>query len=124
MQTETTVKVEELKTPASALVASGPVAVFRFHGDITSTSKAVILDAYHALPAGTDKIVFDFTRVEYLNSSGIAILIQLLLEAHKTGQVIHSYGLSAHFQKVFAMVGITKYTHLFPDEAAAVAAFA
>jgi len=116
MQTDTTVKVEQLKAPA-------PLSLLRFQGDITSTSKAVILDAYRALPAGTDKIVLDFTKVEYLNSSGIAILIQLLMEAHKTAQTIHSFGLSAHFQKVFAMVGITKYTHLYQDEATALASF-
>lgn len=118
MQTETSVKVEQLMTAAEAAVA-----IIRFHGDITSTSKAVILDAYRALPAGTDKLIFDFTKVDYLNSSGIAILIQLLMEAHKTAQAVHSFGLSAHFQKVFAMVGITKYTHLYPDQAAALTAF-
>ena len=118
MQTETSVKVEQLETPASS-----PVAVLRFHGDITSTSKAVILDAYRALPAGRDKIVLDFTKVDYLNSSGIAVLIQLLMEAHKTAQAVHSYGLSTHFQKVFVMVGITKYTHLYADESAALASF-
>jgi anti-sigma B factor antagonist len=118
MQTETSVKVEQVKTEAAAAVA-----ILRFHGDITSTSKAVVLDAYRGLPAGTDKIVFDFTKVDYLNSSGIAILIQLLMEAHKTAQIVHTFGLSAHFQKVFAMVGITKYTHLYADQGAALASF-
>lgn len=116
MQTETSVKVEKFESPAS-------LAMLRFHGDITSTSKAVILDAYRALPAGTSRIVLDFTKVDYLNSSGIAILIQLLMEAHKAAQVVHSFGLSAHFQKVFAMVGITKYTHLYADEPLALASF-
>ncbi|HEY0760397.1 MAG TPA: STAS domain-containing protein [Acidisarcina sp.] len=119
MQSETSVKVEQLKTAAAA-----QVAVLRFHGDITSTSKAAVLDAYRGLPAGTGRIVLDFSKVDYLNSSGIAILIQLLMEGHKTSQSIHSFGLSAHFQKVFAMVGITKYTHLYPDEPTALASFA
>jgi anti-sigma B factor antagonist len=118
MQTETSVKVEQMKTEAWVAVA-----VLRFHGDITSASKTAVLEAYHGLAPGTDRIVFDFTKVDYLNSSGIAILIQLLMEAHKTAQVVHTFGLSAHFQKVFAMVGITKYTHLYPDQAAALAAF-
>jgi anti-sigma B factor antagonist len=118
MQTETSVKVEQRSTPTS-----GDVSLLRFQGDITSTSKEAIAEAYRTVPAGAKKVVFDFTKVDYLNSSGIAILIHVLMEAHKAGQVIHSFGLSPHFQKVFAMVGMTKYTHLHPDEAAALAAF-
>jgi anti-sigma B factor antagonist len=57
--------------------------------------------------------------VDYINSSGIALVIQMLLEAYKSGQKIAAFGLTPHFQKVFTMVGITKYASLFPDENAA-----
>ena len=118
MQSETSVKVER----RSAANAS-PVSLLRFQGDITSTSKETIVEAHRAVPAGVDKVIFDFTKVDYLNSSGIAILIHVLMEGYKSGQVIHSVGLSAHFQKVFAMVGLTKYTRLYSDEASALASF-
>jgi anti-anti-sigma regulatory factor len=32
-------------------------------------------------------------------------------------------GLSDHFQKIFKMVGLTKYTEIFPDEEAALESF-
>jgi anti-anti-sigma regulatory factor len=57
--------------------------------------------------------------VDYINSSGIALVIQMLMEANKNSQKIAAFGLTPHFQKVFTMVGITKYASLFPDEAAA-----
>ena len=43
-------------------------------------------------------------------------MIQLLIEASNSGQKVLAFGLSAHFTKVFTMVGITKYAQLFPNE--------
>lgn len=100
-----------------------PIIVLRFSGDITSSSKAVVLGTYQGLPPEIKRILLDFSKVEYLNSSGIALIIQMLMEAGKAGQSIQIFGLSPHFQKVFTMVGITKYSGLHPDEFAACAAF-
>jgi anti-sigma B factor antagonist len=115
----TGIKVSGTKTPAG-----DRVTVLRFSGDITSTSRAEVLGTYERLPAEVKHILLDFSKVEYLNSSGIALIIQMLMQAAKSGQVIQSFGLSPHFQKVFNMVGITKYTKLHPNEEAACAAFA
>ena len=105
-------------------VASGQeVTCLHFSGDISSASKDAIVDTYHALDKAAHKyILFDFKGVEYLNSSGIALVIQVLMEASKSGQNIAISGLTPHFTKVFTMVGITKYASLYPDEAVALAA--
>ena len=101
-------------------VAGTPTAVLAFSGDISSASKDAILEAYHGLGATATSVLLDFTAVDYINSSGIAIIIQLLLEASKSGtRKVGIFGLSAHFQKVFTMVGINKYASLFPNEQAA-----
>ncbi len=47
----------------------------------------------------------------------------MMIAAGKSGQTIRSFGLKPHFQKVFTMVGITKYTSLHPDEQTARSAF-
>jgi anti-sigma B factor antagonist len=114
----TTVKVTEVPGPGGQ-----PIIVLRFSGDITSSSKAAVLGAYQGLPITAKRILLDFAKVEYLNSSGIAIIIQMLMEARKAGQAIQTCGLSPHFQKVFTIVGIANYTGLHPDETAACAAF-
>jgi anti-anti-sigma factor len=114
----THVTVEEV--PA----ASGdPITVLRFSGDITSASQPAILGTYEGLPDTVKRILLDFSKVDYLNSSGIALVIQMMIAASKRQQTIHSFGLSPHFMKVFTMVGITKYTTLHADEASACAAF-
>ena len=119
MQSETKSRVDQ------ATSSSGfPVSVLRFEGDIASTSKEAVLGAYQALPKATAKLILlDFTKVEYINSSGIALIIQLLIEAANSGQKVSIFGLSAHFTKVFTMVGITKYAGLHATEAEALAAF-
>jgi anti-anti-sigma factor len=89
--------------------------VLRFSGDISSASKESVLGAWQTVN-GTGPVLLDFSKVEYINSSGIALIIQMLMEADKTGQKVAAFGLTPHFQKVFTMVGISKYAGLFKDE--------
>ena len=108
-------------TQRTATGASGdPVGVLAFSGDISSTSKDAILEGYKDLGATPAKVLLDFSGVEYINSSGIAIIIQMLLDAHKAGQrTIGIFGLTPHFNKVFTMVGVAKYAAISADEATA-----
>ncbi|MCX6623901.1 MAG: STAS domain-containing protein [Acidobacteria bacterium] len=116
----TKAKDEQIRTAQGA-----PTTVMRLEGDITSASKEAVLGTYQGLAKDSVKsILLDFTKVEYLNSSGIALIIQLMMESSKSGQSVRCFGLSAHFQKVFTMLGLTKYTSLHSDEPAAKAAFA
>ncbi len=118
MQSETKSRVDQLTSPAGH-----PVSVLRFEGDIASTSKDAVLGTYQSLPKDKFKIILlDFTKVDYINSSGIALVIQMLIEAANSAQKVYAYGLSPHFTKVFTMVGITKYAGLFPTQDAAMAA--
>jgi hypothetical protein len=77
----TQVRVEEVESPAGV-----PITVLRYTGDITSASKAAVLDTYQGLALGTKRILLDFSGVDYLNSSGIALVIQLMIAASKSGQ--------------------------------------
>ncbi|HEV2578934.1 MAG TPA: STAS domain-containing protein [Acidobacteriaceae bacterium] len=106
-----------------ATAASGDdVAILAFTGDIASTSKEAILQAYHGAGA-VKKVLLDFSGVDYINSSGIAIIIQMLLEERTAGhRTIGIFGLTPHFKKVFTMVGVAKYASISPDQAAALSA--
>lgn len=105
-----------------ATAASGdPVAILAFAGDIASTSKDAMLQAYHGV-GQVKKVLLDFSGVDYINSSGIAIIIQMLVEERAAGhRTIGIFGLTPHFSKVFTMVGVAKYATISPNEAAALA---
>jgi anti-anti-sigma factor len=106
-----------------ATAASGDaVAILAFSGDIASTSKDSMLQAYHGV-GEVKKVLLDFSGVDYINSSGIAIIIQMLVEERAAGhRTFGIFGLTPHFSKVFTMVGVAKYATISPNEAAALAA--
>ena len=88
----------------------GDVTVFHIQGDLTIVSEPFLKEAYKdANDQGTIKIILKFHQDAYINSGGIAVLIQLLAETKRNNQQIGITGLSEHFKKIFNMVGITKF---------------
>jgi anti-anti-sigma factor len=106
----------ETKTTVDRITGnnSTAISVLRFTGDISSTSKDSVLGAWQTVSGGP--VLLDFSKVDYINSSGIALIIQMLIEADKTSRKVAIFGLTPHFQKVFTMVGIAKYAGLHKDE--------
>lgn len=91
------------------------LSVFEIRGDVTSSSESAFSDAYRSLKVeGAGKIILRFQEDSYINSGGIAVLIQLLAETNRNKQKIGITGLSAHFQKIFKMVGITRFAAIYP----------
>lgn len=90
------------------------VTVFHIPGDVTIASEKALNDAYQcATSDGAGSILLEFTRDAYINSGGIALLIQLLAQARKNSQVVGITGLSDHFKKIFGMVGIVKFAKIY-----------
>ena len=90
------------------------ITVFHMQGDLTSLAEPFLKEAYgKANDLGASAIVLQFDHGAYINSAGIAILIQLLAEAKKNNQRIGITGLSDHFRKIFGMVGITKFARIY-----------
>lgn len=92
-------------------------------GDVTTFAEEAINQAYHSVSEdGAVNIIFNFRENDYINSAGIAILIGVVTEARKRDQKLLMTGLSAHFQKIFRMVGLTQYADLYPSTEDALAA--
>ena len=100
----------------------GSTTIIDLIGDVTTFAEEAINQAYRsASEDGAKIIIFNFREKDYINSAGIAILIGVVTEARKRDQKLLITGLSAHFQKIFRMVGLTQYADLYPsvDEALA-----
>jgi len=92
----------------------GEVVLFNIKGDMTIVSEPFLEEAYkNANAQGTSKILLKFDQDAYINSGGIAVLIQLLAETRRKNQQIGITGLSDHFKKIFNMVGITKFAKIY-----------
>ena len=92
----------------------GGATVIDLVGDVTTFAEEAINQAYHSASSdGAVNIIFNFRENDYINSAGIAILIGVVTEARKRDQRLLITGLSAHFQKIFRMVGLTQYADIY-----------
>ena len=100
------------------------IAVISIKGDVTAVTGDVIGNAYGGdTVSNAPKILLQFDKDCYINSGGLACLIDIAAEGRKKGQKIHAYGLSDHFQKIFHMVGLTRCIPVFSSEDAAMENF-
>jgi anti-anti-sigma factor len=94
----------------------GEVTLLGIRGDITAFSEPFLNDAYKTSNSkGARKMILKFEDTAYINSGGIAVLIQVLVQTKRNNQQIVITGLSEHFKKVFHMVGITKFAAIHPS---------
>ena len=95
------------------LETRGAVTLFNIRGDLTSFSEPLLSKAYqNANTQGANKILLKIEKEAYINSGGIAALIQILAQSKRNNQHIGITGVSDHFKKIFAMVGITKFADI------------
>ena len=91
----------------------GPITLFNIRGDLTSFSEPYLSEAYQsASTQGAGKILLKIDKEAYINSGGIAALIQILALSKRNNQHIGITGVSDHFKKIFAMVGITRFADI------------
>jgi anti-sigma B factor antagonist len=103
--------------------AEGAVAVIELKGDVTASSEGALMDAYReAGPEETRGIVLDFTGLDYMNSSGIGLLVTLLVRAKRAHQQLSAYGLSDHYRQIFELTRLDEVISVHDDEDRAVAA--
>jgi anti-sigma B factor antagonist len=81
-----------------------------------------VLGTYEGVRLTSRSFLIDFSKVEYINSSGIAlVIIRCSWKPAKRIKRSLLFGLTPHFQKVFTMVGIGKYAGLHKDQETAAA---
>jgi anti-anti-sigma factor len=91
----------------------GAVTLLDIQGDITSFSEPFLTEAYqNANDQGASNILLKIDTDAYINSGGIAVLIQILAQTKQNNQKIGIAGVSAHFKKIFSMVGISKFAKI------------
>ncbi len=90
------------------------VAVISIHGNVTAETWKVIASAYqHDTIADSSNLLLQFEKDCYIDSGGLAFLIQIAAAGKRREQKIHASGLSEHFKKIFHMIGLTKCIHIF-----------
>lgn len=102
---------------------SPTVSVIDIGGSVTRAADQALTNAYHEASAEkTRAIVLNFSNLEYMNSSGIGLLVTLLVRANRQNQQLYACGLSDHYRDIFSLTRLDEAIHIEPDEAAAIAA--
>ncbi len=101
------------------------VAIIDLHGEINSFGEAALNAAYSgAEQQGQDPILLNFTDVDYINSTGIALIVGLLARARKAHRRLLACGLSEHYIELFEITRLVDFMSVFADEASAVSSAA
>jgi anti-anti-sigma factor len=91
-------------------------------GDVSSRVESSLNEAFQRIYDEQGRgILLRFSDQTSVNSAGVAVIIQLLLEADRRKVPVALSGLSDHFKKFFDLVGINQYARYFEQDEAALA---
>ncbi len=54
-------------------------------------------------------MILDFANVDYINSTGIALIVRLLAEARRDHREVIAVGLSDHYREIFRITRLSDY---------------
>jgi anti-anti-sigma factor len=107
--------------PFHAQVRKEPgAAILDMVGEINSFAEMRLNAAYtEAESENPAKIVLNFTDVDYINSTGIALIVGLLSRARKARRSMVVYGLSEHYLEIFQITRLVDFMTIAVDETSA-----
>ncbi|HEX7588405.1 MAG TPA: STAS domain-containing protein [Anaerolineae bacterium] len=92
-------------------------------GEINSLGEPAMDAAYaQAIQQNPTVILLNFREVDYINSTGIALIVSLMARARKEGRRLVASNLSEHYVEIFKITRLSDFMPIFPDEASALAA--
>ena len=68
---------------------------------------------------GPGTLALDFTTVDFINSTGIALLVSLLAKARRDGRPVSAWGLTDHYREIFEITRLADFLEVFADEQSA-----
>lgn len=106
----------------AALRQSGDAVVVDLSGLLDRSADQALGEVFgKALEQGSGSIVLNFAAVEYINSTGIALVVASLARARAIGREVRAFGLSEHYREIFTITRLADFIGIYDDESAAVA---
>lgn len=96
-------------------------SIIDIQGEVTAFAEQVMMQAYaEASTPTTRAIILNFSGLEYMNSSGIGLLVTLLIRVNRQKQRLLSFGLSEHYRHIFKLTRISDAIHIYGSEEEAI----
>ena len=94
-------------------------------GEVTGFAEEILMDAYsEATDDDSQVIILDFSGLEYMNSTGIGLLVTLLIRTQRQEQRLLACGLSEHYRQIFDLTRLNEAIGIYDSPAEALAAVA
>ena len=109
-------RVEEPGTECTVLHPSPGCTLVRFSGELDACSAPQIETELKArVPADFQKLVVDLTDVEFIDSSGIRILLQLAAHRGAGAEKVVVYPRSQTARRALEIIGLEKAVRVVPS---------
>jgi anti-sigma B factor antagonist len=113
------------KVTIKVRMAGSSTGILDIQGEINAFAENALMDAYtEATSKGARAIILNFSGLEFMNSSGIGLLVTLLIRIQRQHQRLLAYGLGEHYLQIFELTRLNEAIAIYPDEAGAVQAAA
>jgi anti-anti-sigma factor len=98
------------------------VAVLDLRGEINGFAEEALNSAYaEAESNDPEAILLNFEGVDYINSTGIALIVGLLARARASHRRLLACNLSEHYVEIFNITRLSDFISVLPDEESAIA---
>ena len=115
--------MNESKVTMDVRHISEQTSVIEIHGEVTSAAESILMDSYaQSTSRGSRNIILNFEDLEYMNSSGIGLLVTLLIRVQRQKQRLIACGLKEHYQQIFELTRLNEAIAIYPGESDAIAA--
>ena len=102
---------------------SDKVSIIDIQGDVTAGAESILMNAYaEAGEPDVSTIILNFERLDYMNSSGIGLLVTLLIRANRQKQRLLGCGLNDHYKHIFGLTRLNQAIGIYDSEQEALAA--
>ena len=100
---------------------SGRTAIIDLPPLVDAAAELPVMKAYRqAAERDPRTVLLNFTGVDYINSTGIAVIVQLLARARTEGRAMATSALSPHYREIFEVTRLADFMTMYDDEASAV----
>ena len=102
---------------------SSTTSVIDIQGEVTAFAEQVLTEAYNEASTPTTRtIILNFAGLEYMNSSGIGLLVTLLIRINRQKQRLLACGLNEHYRHIFEITRLNDAIKIYASESAAISA--
>ena len=95
-------------------------AVIDLAGDVDASAETALQRGYDEAVADDGPVVLNFAGTDYINSTGIALIVGLLAQARARGIELTACGLSDHYREIFEITRLADFMRIAENEDGAV----